>query len=150
MSFKGWGMYTLYSLTDYWRYFHIITVRFICRCSHAHLYLKSDTDDDGKEVMGNASCVTRFISSLILLMEHGAKAHLRHLSEFFGLLFEFSRMGDEETVFLLRINVIKSVADFYLGNKTQDCVSTAWTKYFWIEVLYSMQNLLSKFVTIYV
>ncbi|XP_067617273.1 ubiquitin carboxyl-terminal hydrolase puf [Eurosta solidaginis] len=92
------------------------------RSSHAHLYLKTETDDDGKEVMGNASCVTRFISSLILLMEHGAKAHLRHLSEFFGLLFEFSRMGDEETVFLLRINVIKSVADFYLGNKTQDCI----------------------------
>lgn len=55
-------------------------------------------------------------------MEHGARAHLRHLSEFFGLLFEFSRMGDEETVFLLRINVIRSVADFYLGNKSQDCV----------------------------
>ena len=72
--------------------------------------------------MGNASCVTRFISSLILLMEHGAKAHLRHLSEFFGLLFDFSRMGDEETVFLLRIGIIKSVADFYLGHKSQDSV----------------------------
>lgn len=93
------------------------------RSTHAHLYLESETDEDGKEIIGHTSCVTRFISSLILLMEHGAKAHLRHLSEFFGLLFEFSRMGDEETLFLLRIGVIKSVADFYLGNKTQDCVS---------------------------
>jgi ubiquitin carboxyl-terminal hydrolase 34 len=48
---------------------------------------------------------------------------LRHLSEFFGLLYEFSRMGEEESLFLLRINVIRSVADFYLGNKNQDCVS---------------------------
>lgn len=88
-----------------------------------NLYLKLEVDEDGRETIGNASCITRFISSLVLLMEHGAKAHLRHLSEFFGLLFEFSRMGDEETVFLLRTNVIRSVADFYLGNKNHDCVS---------------------------
>uniref|UniRef100_A0A1I8NBN6 ubiquitinyl hydrolase 1 n=1 Tax=Musca domestica TaxID=7370 RepID=A0A1I8NBN6_MUSDO len=90
------------------------------RASHCHLYLKTESDVDDKEVIGTASCVTRFISSLTILMEHGAKAHLRNLSEFFGLLFEFSRMGDEETLFLLRIGVIKSVADFYLGNKTHD------------------------------
>lgn len=58
-----------------------------------------------------------------MLMEHGAKAHSRNLSEFFGLLYEFSRMGEEEAVFLLRINVIRSVADFYLGHKGQECVS---------------------------
>jgi ubiquitin carboxyl-terminal hydrolase 34 len=90
------------------------------------LYLKIETDDESgnvKEEVGAASCVTKFIKSLILLMEHGAKAHLRHLSEFFGLLYEFSRMGEEESLFLLRINVIRSVADFYLGNKNQDCVS---------------------------
>ncbi|XP_055847912.1 ubiquitin carboxyl-terminal hydrolase puf isoform X2 [Episyrphus balteatus] len=92
------------------------------RSSHASLYLKTDTDENGKESYGTSSCITRFISSLILLMEHGARQHLRHLSEFFGLLFEFSRMGDEETVFLLRVNVIRSVADFYLGNKSQDCI----------------------------
>lgn len=60
-------------------------------------------------------------------MEHGAKAHLRHLSEFFGLLYEFSRMGEEEALFLLKINVIRSVADFYLGHKTQDSVSVRLT-----------------------
>lgn len=93
------------------------------RSSHSTLYLKQETDDEGKEVTGNSSCVTRFIKSLILLLEHGAKAHLKHLSEFFGLLYEFSRMGEEETVFLLRINVIRSVADFYLGHKiTTECL----------------------------
>lgn len=96
---------------------------FIYRSTHAHLYLECETDVDGKDIIGQASCVTRFISSLILLLEHGARIHMRHLSEFFGLLFEFSRMGDEETMYLLRIGVIKSVVDFYLGNKTQDCVS---------------------------
>lgn len=92
------------------------------RQSHCSLYLKTETDADGREIVGDASCVTRFIKSLITIMEHGAKAHLRHLSEFFGLLYEFCRMGEEETLFLLKINVIRSVADFYLGHKTQDCV----------------------------
>uniref|UniRef100_A0A182R156 ubiquitinyl hydrolase 1 n=1 Tax=Anopheles farauti TaxID=69004 RepID=A0A182R156_9DIPT len=90
--------------------------------SHCSLYLKAETDIDGNEIIGNVSCVTRFIKSLIMLMEHGAKAHSRHLSEFFSLLYEFSRMGEEEALFLLRINVIRSVADFYLGHKGQECV----------------------------
>lgn len=93
------------------------------RPTHFGLYLKAECDDDDKETIGNASCVTRFIKSLIILMEHGAKPHLRHLSEFFELLYNFSRMGEEEGMFLLKINVIRSVADFYLGHKTQDCVS---------------------------
>lgn len=92
------------------------------RQSHCNLYLKTENDADGREIVGDASCVTRFIKSLITIMENGAKAHLRHLSEFFGLLYEFCRMGEEETLFLLKINVIRSVADFYLGHKTQDCV----------------------------
>lgn len=75
-------------------------------------------------VFGEASCVSRFIKSLIVLMEHNAKTHLRNLSEFFGLLYEFSRMGEEEAMFLLKINVIRSMADFYLGHKSaQDGVS---------------------------
>ncbi|XP_055381002.1 ubiquitin carboxyl-terminal hydrolase puf [Condylostylus longicornis] len=94
------------------------------RPSHYTLYLKTDSGDDGKDSIGNHSCTTKFIKSLIHLMEHGAKPHLRHLSEFFGLLYEFSRMGDEEALFLLRINVIRSVADFYLGNKNQDCLDS--------------------------
>lgn len=71
-------------------------------------------------------------------MEHGAKAHLRHLTEFLGLLYEFSRMGDEDTLFLLRTNVIRSVADFYLGNKNQDCVSIVKkirTYYYYMDLI---------------
>lgn len=98
------------------------------RQSHYTLYLKSETDSDGKEIYGEASCVTRFIKSLITIMEHGAKAHLRHLSEYFGLLYDFSRMGEEETLFLLKISVIRSVADFYLGHKPQnECVSRVFS-----------------------
>lgn len=97
------------------------------RQSQYSLYLKNETDSDDSEAVGEASCVTRFIKSLISIMEQGAKPHLRHLSEFFGLLYEFSRMGEEETLFLLKINVIRSVADFYLGHKTQDNVNAIST-----------------------
>lgn len=89
---------------------------------HYTLYLQKENESDEAEAIGEMSCVTKFIKSLILLLENGAKAHLRHLTEFFGLLYEFSRMGEEETKFLLHVNVIKSVADFYLGHKNQDCV----------------------------
>lgn len=113
------------------------------RSAHSSLYLEKENKDiDGSSgsgskddvteeivnssdvLMGEKSCVTKFIKSLIaLMMENGAKAHLRHLTEFFGLLYEFSRMGEEETKFLLHINVIKSVSDFYLGHKNHNNVS---------------------------
>lgn len=112
----------LLSISHIIKFIYFYFIKF--RSSQCSLYLKFEEDDEGKEIIGNNSCVTLFIKSLILLLEHGAKAHLRHLSEFFGLLYEFSRMGEEETLFLLKINIIRSVADFYLGNKSSsDCVS---------------------------
>ena len=100
------------------------------RSAHSSLYLeakKASADEEeienSEETIGEKSCVTKFIKSLIALMENGAKAHLRNLTDFFGLLYEFSRMGEEETKFLLQINVIKSVSDFYLGHKNHSNVS---------------------------
>ncbi|XP_052835680.1 ubiquitin carboxyl-terminal hydrolase puf [Drosophila gunungcola] len=92
------------------------------RPSHADLYLDVETDEDDKELIGQASCVTRFIGSLISLLEQGARSNLRHLSEYFGLLCEFSRMGDEEAMYLLRIGILKSLVDFYLGHKQTDSI----------------------------
>lgn len=56
-------------------------------------------------------------------MEHGAKAHLKHLTEYFGFLYEFSRMGDEEAHFLIAIGAIHTMVQFYLGHKAHDFVS---------------------------
>jgi ubiquitin carboxyl-terminal hydrolase 34 len=104
---------------------------------HFALYLQNESEEEGAEAIGEMSCVTKFIKSLILLLENGAKAHLRHLTEFFGLLYEFSRMGEEETKFLLQTNVIKSVADFYLGHKNQDCVSSTKSECSNVELNFS-------------
>lgn len=56
-------------------------------------------------------------------MEHGAKAHLKHLTEYFGFLYEFTRMGEEECKFMLRMGAIHMMVDFYLGHKVQEFVS---------------------------
>lgn len=81
------------------------------------------------EKIGNKSCVTKFVKSLLSLMEHGAKAHLKHLTEYFVFLYEFCRMGEEETKFLLSVRAIQSMVNFYLGHKAHDFVSI---KLFWI------------------
>jgi ubiquitin carboxyl-terminal hydrolase 34 len=55
-------------------------------------------------------------------MEHGAKAHLKHLTEYFAFLNEFSKMGEEESQFLISVHAISSMVNFYLGQKAQDYV----------------------------
>ncbi|XP_068081544.1 ubiquitin carboxyl-terminal hydrolase puf [Anabrus simplex] len=95
------------------------------RANHAPLYLKPDPDDDGSGDgcrIGNQSCVTRFIKMLLSLMENGAKAHLKHLSEYFCFLNEFSKMGEEESQFLIQVQAISMMVNFYLGQKAQDYV----------------------------
>ncbi|XP_041969100.1 ubiquitin carboxyl-terminal hydrolase puf [Aricia agestis] len=84
------------------------------RSSHYNLYLQGDEGEDSSK-LGEASCVTRFIRMLLSLMDSGARTHLRHLTEYFSLLYEFSKMGEEEGKFMLRVNAISSMVNFYLG-----------------------------------
>ncbi|KAF7284487.1 hypothetical protein GWI33_022078 [Rhynchophorus ferrugineus] len=103
--------------------------------SHSSLYLKVDDDVDMSEIddlqnvdiskIGNASCVTKFIKTLLSLMEHGAKPHLKHLTEYFNFLYEFSKMGEEESKFLLAVGAINSMVHFYLGQKVNDFVDVS-------------------------
>lgn len=58
-------------------------------------------------------------------MEHGAKAHLKHLTEYFGFLYEFSKMGEEESKFLLTVGAIHTMVDFYLGHKVHEFVDVS-------------------------
>lgn len=55
-------------------------------------------------------------------MEHGAKPHLKHLTEYFALLYEFSKMGEDESQFLISIHAISTMVNFYLGQKSVDYV----------------------------
>ncbi|KAL1475021.1 hypothetical protein MTO96_037596 [Rhipicephalus appendiculatus] len=89
---------------------------------HSALYLQPYPDsDDSSDVdisqIGQYSCVTRFVRKLLALIEHGAKQHLRHLTEYFAFLLEFAKMGEEECQFLLSIEAITTIVSFYLGHK---------------------------------
>ena len=57
---------------------------------------RSDDMDGPVEDMGSRSCVTRFVKTLLSIMEHGVKPHSKHLTEYFAFLYEFAKMGEEE------------------------------------------------------
>ncbi|CAL8351436.1 unnamed protein product, partial [Boreogadus saida] len=90
---------------------------------HAHLYLQpgmedgSDDMDGPVEDMGSRSCVTRFVKTLLSIMEHGVKPHSKHLTEYFAFLYEFAKMGEEESQFLLSLQAISIMVHFYMGTK---------------------------------
>ncbi|XP_036605909.1 ubiquitin carboxyl-terminal hydrolase 34-like [Trichosurus vulpecula] len=90
---------------------------------HAHLYLQpgmedgSDDMDGPVENIGSRSCVTRFVKTLLSIMEHGVKPHSKHLTEYFAFLYEFAKMGEEESQFLFSLQAISTMVHFYMGTK---------------------------------
>ena len=78
--------------------------------------------------IGSRSPITRFVRTLLNLLEHGtAKPHLKHLTELFSFLLDFAKLGDQEAEFLLNIQAITICVEFYLkicGN----CSSTNETE----------------------
>lgn len=64
----------------------------VCRFIHC----SSDDMDGPVEDIGSRSCVTRFVKTLLSIMEHGVKPHSKHLTEYFAFLYEFAKMGEEE------------------------------------------------------
>ena len=74
--------------------------------------------------IGGASPITRFIRTLLTLLETGsARPHLKYLSEFYSFLYDFAKLGEEETRFLISIQTISTLIDFYLKviNQSPDC-----------------------------
>lgn len=103
--------------------------------------------DGPVEDIGSRSCVTRFVKTLLSIMEHGVKPHSKHLTEYFAFLYEFAKMGEEEvggtgtprspvreltcppppfppqSQFLLSLQAISIMVHFYMGTKGPDNVS---------------------------
>lgn len=73
-------------------------LRVLCEIPTLALVVAGSSDDmDGPvEDIGSRSCVTRFVKTLLSIMEHGVKPHSKHLTEYFAFLYEFAKMGEEE------------------------------------------------------
>ncbi|XP_071450552.1 ubiquitin carboxyl-terminal hydrolase 34 [Hetaerina americana] len=107
--------------------FHRLCIHVIQRLRHTHapLYLKPLSSECGSPPdggVGERSCVTRFIKMLLSLLEHGAKPHMKHLTEYFAFLYDFGKMGEEESQFLIGVSAISAMVNFYLGQKMQEHV----------------------------
>lgn len=50
-------------------------------------------------------------------LDHGVRPHSKFLTEYFAFLLEFAKMGDEESFFLINVNAISTMVNFYLGQK---------------------------------
>lgn len=62
--------------------------------------------------------VTRFISRLISLIDidrMNTKPCIKNLTEYFNFLNEFAKQGDEECKFLISIEAISTIINFYLN-----------------------------------
>lgn len=67
---------------------------------------------------GKLSCVTRLIRRLLLLIKCNSqlvRPHLKHLTDYFNLLYEFTKMGEIEVEFMLKMEAISIIiVHFYL------------------------------------
>ena len=72
-------------------------------------------DKETAKNMGTVSPIAKFIKMLLTLLDTGvAKPYLKHLTELFRFLFDFAKLGEEETQFLLTTRTISIFVDFYL------------------------------------
>lgn len=78
------------------------------------LLFSSDDMDGPVEDIGSRSCVTRFVKTLLSIMEHGVKPHSKHLTEYFAFLYEFAKMGEEEVryVYTLLTSLQKRICEY--------------------------------------
>lgn len=72
--------------------------------------------DGAVEDIGSRSCVTRFVKTLLSIMEHGVKPHSKHLTEYFAFLYEFAKMGEEE------VRLIFSLSFFFILTGKLGCL----------------------------
>lgn len=55
-------------------------------------------------------------------MEQNIKNYIRNMAEYFSLLHEFSKLGDDESKFLVVTQCITTVVNFYLCLKGHEFV----------------------------
>lgn len=76
-------------------------------------------NSDGMKTVDRYKCVTRFIRRLLSLIDidnMSIKPNIKNLTEYFSFLYEFAKQGDEECSFLISIEAISIMINFYLNH----------------------------------
>lgn len=68
-------------------------------------------------------------------MQQNIKNFIRNMTEYFTLLHEFSKLGDEESKFLISIQCITTVVNFYLSLKGHEQVHICLSKMIFLSLL---------------
>ncbi|XP_065661314.1 ubiquitin carboxyl-terminal hydrolase 34 isoform X2 [Hydra vulgaris] len=68
----------------------------------------SDEDD-----IGSCSPITRFIKAILILLEDIPRGYCKNLAELFHFMYQFLSFGHEECSFLLQIDAITMLVQFY-------------------------------------
>ena len=63
------------------------------------------------------TCITRFVATLLGLLNSTGRKWTKNLSEYFALLLDFAALGAEEKRFLNGLDTVAGMAAFYLGQK---------------------------------
>eukprot|EP00794_Sanderia_malayensis_P020521 gene20521-22540_t len=80
----------------------------------------SDNDEDDEDGIGSASPTTRFIKTALALLEENIRSHCKNLGELFHFIYQFVSLGQEECNFMLNIDAITTMVNFYMGLKASE------------------------------
>lgn len=94
------------------------------RPRHVQLYNKTSEEEGGSDEengdVGSCSPITRFIRTILLMLEDNLKSYCKNLPELFYFLYQFLSLGHEECAFMLNIDAISTMVQFYSSLKASD------------------------------
>lgn len=98
------------------------------RKNYVHLYSSRCEEnclcDENGGGAGSCSPITRFIKAMFLLLEENLRSYCKNVSELFGFLYQFLSLGHEECGFLLKMDGISRLVQFYNTLKSADTNET--------------------------
>ncbi|CAF0722648.1 unnamed protein product [Brachionus calyciflorus] len=67
--------------------------------------------------------ITQFLNKYLSLLNE--KNPIRHMQEYFGFLIEYARLGEDENLILLNLDLVKKLVSFYVKNRKKNSQKTS-------------------------
>jgi len=94
----------------------------ILRPVHIDKYCHMSDDDCESNDADDASYspIIMFMKATLSLLEENVRPHCKNLGELFHFIFQFVSLGQEECIFMLNVDAISSIVQFYMGLKASE------------------------------